>query len=176
MRPSAIEHCCGPVDTTLYGRHPRPVTTLTRLRLVFMEMVCRPSGSPRLKHSRCTVFGWSSAGFEFEILTALSRAFDSASLYVDVEALLYVHRNRRFIRDGSPGRPPRLSHSSWTLLYVHLVECCFTSTDDFHTAPERCYVHINYEACLEGLWPVLWWQVILLDLVVRRQRRWIKCF
>ena len=29
--------------------------------------------------------------------------------------LLYVHRNRRLIRDGSPGRPPRLSHSSWTL-------------------------------------------------------------
>ena len=31
---------------------------------------------------------------------------------VMVEVLLYVHRNRRFIRDGSPGRPPRLSHSS----------------------------------------------------------------
>ena len=29
-----------------------------------------------------------------------------------VELLLYVHRNRRFIRDGSPGRPPPLSHSS----------------------------------------------------------------
>ena len=29
-----------------------------------------------------------------------------------VEVLPYVHRNRRFIRDGSPGRPPRLSHSS----------------------------------------------------------------
>ena len=28
------------------------------------------------------------------------------------EVLLYVDRNRRFIRDGSPGRPPRLSHSS----------------------------------------------------------------
>ena len=28
---------------------------------------------------------------------------------------LYVHRNRRLIRDGSPGRPPRLSHSSWAL-------------------------------------------------------------
>ena len=28
------------------------------------------------------------------------------------EVLLYVHRNRWFIRDGSPGRPPRLSHSS----------------------------------------------------------------
>ena len=44
--------------------------------------------------------------------------------------LLYVHRNRRLIRDGRPGRPPRLSHSSralislnrscgWVLLYVH---------------------------------------------------------
>ena len=30
----------------------------------------------------------------------------------DEEVLLYVHRNRRLIRDGSPGRPPRLSHSS----------------------------------------------------------------
>ena len=29
-----------------------------------------------------------------------------------VEVLLYVHRNRRLIRDGSPGRPPRPSHSS----------------------------------------------------------------
>ena len=29
--------------------------------------------------------------------------------------LLYVHRDRRLIRDGSPGRPPRLSHSSWAL-------------------------------------------------------------
>ena len=29
-----------------------------------------------------------------------------------VEVLLYVHRNRKFIRDGSPGSPPRLSHSS----------------------------------------------------------------
>ena len=25
-----------------------------------------------------------------------------------VEVLLLVHRNRRFIRDGSPGRPPRV--------------------------------------------------------------------
>ena len=32
--------------------------------------------------------------------------------------LLYVHRNRRFIRDRSPGRPPRLSHSSWALRWV----------------------------------------------------------
>ena len=32
-----------------------------------------------------------------------------------VKVLLYVHRNRRLIRDGSPWRPPRLSHSSWAL-------------------------------------------------------------
>ena len=29
-----------------------------------------------------------------------------------VEVLLYVHRKRRFIRNGEPGRPPRLSHTS----------------------------------------------------------------
>ena len=33
-------------------------------------------------------------------------------LFVDVEVLLYVHRHRRLIRDGSPGQPPQLSHSS----------------------------------------------------------------
>ena len=32
-----------------------------------------------------------------------------------VEVLHYVHRNRRLIWDGSPGRPPRLSHNSWAL-------------------------------------------------------------
>ena len=31
---------------------------------------------------------------------------------VFVEVLLYVHRNRRLIRDGRSGRPPRLSHIS----------------------------------------------------------------
>ena len=29
--------------------------------------------------------------------------------------LLNVHRNRRLIREGSPGQPPRLSCSSWAL-------------------------------------------------------------
>ena len=29
--------------------------------------------------------------------------------------LLYVHRNHRFIRDGSPRWPHQLSHSSWAL-------------------------------------------------------------
>ena len=31
---------------------------------------------------------------------------------VEVQVLLYVQRNRRLIRDGSPEPPPRLSHSS----------------------------------------------------------------
>ena len=35
-----------------------------------------------------------------------------------VGVLLYVHRNRRFIRDGSPGRQPPLTHSSWALTDV----------------------------------------------------------
>ena len=41
-----------------------------------------------------------------------------------VEVLLYVHRNSRFIRDGSPGRPPRLSQSSRALIALvsyHLI-------------------------------------------------------
>ena len=38
-----------------------------------------------------------------------------SNVVVVVEMLLYIHRNRRLIRDGSPGRPPRLSHSSWAL-------------------------------------------------------------
>ena len=36
-----------------------------------------------------------------------------AGINVDVvEVLLYVHRNRKLIKDGSPGRPPRLLRSS----------------------------------------------------------------
>ena len=38
---------------------------------------------------------------------------DAASPVVDVEVLLYVHRNRRLIRDGSPRRPPPLSPSTY---------------------------------------------------------------
>ena len=36
----------------------------------------------------------------------------SSVILRSVEVLLYVHRNRRLIRDGSPGQPPRLSHRS----------------------------------------------------------------
>ena len=40
--------------------------------------------------------------------------------------LLYVHRNRRLIRDGSPRRPPRLSHSSWALLSLSQFSCLYS--------------------------------------------------
>ena len=45
-----------------------------------------------------------------------------------VEVLLYVHRNRRLIRDGEP----RTATSTFTQLLSSeswLVECCFTSTE-----------------------------------------------
>ena len=48
-----------------------------------------------------------------------------APLFVD-DVLLYVHRNRRLIRDGSPGRLPRLSHSSWALLVCLTVTHTYT--------------------------------------------------
>ena len=37
----------------------------------------------------------------------------------------------RLIRDGSPRRPPRLSHSSWAR--TRFVQCCFTSTETTRT-------------------------------------------
>ena len=60
--------------------------------------------------------------------------------------LLYGHRTLRFIRDGSPGRPPPLSHSSWTQWASW--DCCWcdsspakpnfqtTLTEQFKT---KCY-------------------------------------
>ena len=96
----------------------------------------------------CTA-AWVLWDFPPEHFTIKERKF-----CVDVvEVLLYVHINRRFIRDGGPGRPPRLSHSSWalnsvmvtqslmssdvglTLLgtnsdhCVSMIQCCFTSTE-----------------------------------------------
>ena len=57
----------------------------------------------------------------------------AGAILVVVEVLLYVHRNRRLIRDGSPGRPPRLLHSSWAVQgglahrQGHLMEDCATT-------------------------------------------------
>ena len=47
------------------------------------------------------------------ILRSRADSLRSCCLVIQNEVLLYVHRNRRLIRDGSPGRPPPLSHSSW---------------------------------------------------------------
>ena len=46
----------------------------------------------------------------------------------NVEVLLYVHRNRRFITDGRPGRPPRHSHSFWALMPSNRLIRVFIST------------------------------------------------
>ena len=57
------------------------------------------------RHPLCWLFG-------FVLLWLLSLLL--------VEVLLYLHRNCRLIRDGSPGRPP----------------------SDFHTVPELCVVWV----------------------------------
>ena len=86
-------------------------------------------------------------------------AKDSPTLYesppgfeilADVEVLLYVHRNRRLIRDGSPKQPPRLSHSSWAL------EKFLLSTQRYLAwtfLPDWC-AYQNYWACIYG-WDLL---------------------
>ena len=48
--------------------------------------------------------------------------------------ILYVHGNHptkaRQVRTDSPGRPPRLSHSSWTMSWsFFFLSCCLTSTE-----------------------------------------------
>ena len=57
-----------------------------------------------------------------------------------VEVLLYVHRNRRFIRDGSPGRPPRLSHRSRALSGVLLSSLPFPPTKTHARAHVRTHM------------------------------------
>ena len=49
------------------------------------------------------------------LYSQLKRSYSALHRWL-FEVLLNVHRNRRFIRDGSTGYPPRLSHSSWALI------------------------------------------------------------
>ena len=42
----------------------------------------------------------------------------------------------RISRDLRPGRPPRLSHSSWALMLLS-VQCCFTSTETVRTSRDK---------------------------------------
>ena len=65
-----------------------------------------------------------------------------------VEVLLYVHTNRRFIRDGSPGRPPRLSHSSWALR-CGIKQCGTNSRCDKVNHTGTCYA-LQYIRFLNG--------------------------
>ena len=55
-----------------------------------------------MENVACTVHSPSS--FQFRLLPCCCWSVD------------YAHRNHRLIRDGSPGRPPRLSHSAWALM------------------------------------------------------------
>ena len=43
---------------------------------------------------------------EVDLSSLQGKADCVSGVAVVVEVLLYVHRNRRLIRDGSPGRPP----------------------------------------------------------------------
>ena len=55
-------------------------------------------------------------------------SFFSSEMRLVERVLLYVHRNRRLIRDGSPGRPPQLSHSSWALNVKSVSLCCIVKS------------------------------------------------
>ena len=60
--------------------------------------------------------------------------FNSEGVTVVVEVLLYVHRNRRLTRDGSPGRPPRHSDSSWVLRVTVALHSAFWISTEVVTA------------------------------------------
>ena len=88
------------------------------------------------------------------------------------EVLLYVHRSRRFIRDGSPGRPPRLSHRSWALRSYDVAEVLL-------------YVHGNRRFIRDGgprrpppfshsFWALRSCDVVEVMLYVHRNRRFIR--
>ena len=78
----------------------------------------------------------------------------------------YVHRHRKFIRDGSPGHPPQLSTAP-ELWRVGWLKRCFTSTEtvgllgtraqdvhlDFHAAPGLCLLsrHLYEIAICPGI-------------------------
>ena len=56
-----------------------------------------------------------------------------------VEMLPYVHRNRRLNRDGSLGRPPRLSHSFWALPLSLLSPYAFITVHLHHFRMDRIW-------------------------------------
>ena len=73
----------------------------------------------------------SGQGWRIAWLVGFERTtFGPAVHYVNhysVEVLLDVHKSHRLIKDWSPGRPPQLSHSSWTLTTTIWWGCFYTS-------------------------------------------------
>ena len=62
-------------------------------------------------------------------------------------SVLYVHGNRRLIRDRSPGRPPPLSHSSWALLLL-LLSLLLITFFLWHNSPELSYYYYYWSLFL----------------------------
>ena len=58
-----------------------------------------------------------------------------------VEVLLYVHRNRRLIRDRSPGRPPQLNFHT-------APELCLLASFVFHLLANFIYLPLCLSVCL----------------------------
>ena len=104
------------VSQTVLNFHARGIVTLIgQLHSIFPWL-----GKRRQRRPKSTRQGSSQEATGCrqpqwrELWSALRSAHWAVSaLHWLVEVLLYVHRKGRFIRDGSPGRPPRLSHSSW---------------------------------------------------------------
>ena len=53
--------------------------------------------------------------------------------FVQFSLALRPQRPSGWLGTGSPGRPPRLSHSSWARWGALFVQCCFTSTETIGT-------------------------------------------
>ena len=73
-------------------------------------------------------------GYSLAALTAARRNCslpDSEALKFKFNVALRLQRPYGLLGTGSPGRPPRLSHSSCALIFLHrsFVQCCFTSTE-----------------------------------------------
>ena len=67
-----------------------------------------------------------------------------------VEVLLYVHRNRRLIRAGSPGRPPRLTFTqmmmmSWCLMSSDVI---WHIRDKLWPMPKHGSIKSTYVRCM----------------------------
>ena len=81
----------------------------------------------------------------------------SKQIPVVVECCFTSTENIRLIRDGSPGRPPRLSHSSWALqskyqvkygyLYPEKVSLCQRNTESEQQSTMAPAVHFRSDTC-----------------------------